>query len=118
MEEEGKNIRNENGLINYKEGKNIRNENGLINHKTLGRLFDFKVRDINDELVRKHFLVQDLGSLLKKLQRIRNNPEKDKIQLNLLNSGLRDLKEENEDMSEQEKETENPNEVKSCGNHS
>ena len=56
--------------------------------------------------------------MLKKLQRIRNNPEKDKIQLNLLNSGLRDLKEENEDMSEQEKETENLNEVKSCGNHS
>ena len=52
------------------------------------------------------------------MQRIRNNPEKDKIQLNLLSSGLRDLKEENEDMSEQEKETENPNEVKSCGNHS
>ena len=29
----------------------------------------------------------------------------------MINSGLRDLKEETEDMSEQEKETENPNEI-------
>ena len=34
-----------------------------------------------------------------------------KIQTNLINSGLRDLKKEVQDMSEQEKETKNPNEV-------
>ena len=38
-------------------------------------------------------------------------PKKNKIQVNLINSGLGDLKEEIEDMSEQEKETENPNEI-------
>ena len=62
-------------------------------------------------LVRKHFLVQDLGSLLEKLKRLRNNPEKNRIQVNLINSGLRDLKKEIPDMSEEEKETENPNEI-------
>ena len=34
-----------------------------------------------------------------------------KIQTNLINSGLRDLKKEVQDMSEQEKETKNPTEV-------
>ena len=38
-------------------------------------------------------------------------PKNNKIQVNLINSGLGDLKEEIEDMSEQEKETENPNEI-------
>ena len=70
-----------------------------------------KIRDINDELVRKHFLVQDLGDLLEKLWKSRNSPEKNKIQVNLINGALRDLKGEIEDMSEQEKETENPNEI-------
>ena len=75
------------------------------------RLIDLKERDISDELVRKHFLVQDLGELLEKLKKLKNNPEKNKIKVNLINSGLRDLKEEIEDMSEEEKETKNPNEI-------
>ena len=80
---------------------NIKNENGLIDYRKLSRLIDARTRDINDELVRKHFLVQDLGSLLEKLW----------MSKNLVNSGLRDLKEEIEDMSEEEKEIENPNEI-------
>ena len=51
------------------EEKSITNENGLINYKKLARLIDFKIRDLNDELVREYFLVQDLGSLLEKLQK-------------------------------------------------
>ena len=90
------------------EEKNIRNENGLIDYKKFERLIDFKKRDISDELVRNNFLVQDLGALLEKLKKLKNNPEK-KIQVNLINTGLRDLKEEIEDMSEEEKETKNPN---------
>ena len=75
------------------------------------RLINLKERDINDELVRKHFLVQDLGDLLKKMKKLKNNPDKNKIQASLINSGLRDLKEEVEEMSEQEKEIEKPNET-------
>ena len=75
------------------------------------RLIYSKEREISDELVRKHFLVQDLGDLLEKMKKLKNNPEKNKIKVNLINSGLRDLKEEIEDMNEEEKETKNPNEI-------
>ena len=37
-------------------------------------------RGIKDE-----FLVQDLGDLLGKLRRLRNNPERNKIQVGLIN---------------------------------
>ena len=42
-------------------------------------LICLKERDISDELVRKYFLVQDLGDLLKKLKKLKNNSEKNKI---------------------------------------
>ena len=45
------------------------------------------------------------------MKKSKNNEERNKIQVVTINSGLRDLKEEIEDMSEQEKETENPNEI-------
>ena len=44
-----------------------KNKDGLIDYKRLNILFDARTRDMNDELVKKHFLVQDLGSLLEKL---------------------------------------------------
>ena len=52
-----------------------------------------------------------MGALLEKLKKSKNNAKKNKIQTNLIDSGLRGLKEEIEDMNEQEKETENPNEI-------
>ena len=90
---------------------NIKNKNGLIDYRKLKWLIDARTRDINDELARKHFLVQDLGSLLEKMSK--NNSEKNKIQVGLINSGLRDLKEEIEDMGEQKKKKkiENPDKI-------
>ena len=92
---------------------NIKNKNGLIDYKRINRLIDAinQSRDKNDELVRKHCLVQNLGSLLEKLRMSKNNSERNKIQVGLINSGLRDLKKEIKDMSEEEKEIENPNEI-------
>ena len=75
------------------------------------RLIYLKEREISDELVKKYFLVQDLGELLKKLKKLKNNSDKNKIKVNLINSGLRDLKEEIKDMGEEEKETKKPNEM-------
>ena len=49
--------------------------------------------------------------MLKKLKKLKNNKEKNKVQVDLINSGLRDFKEETGNVSEQEKETENPNEL-------
>ena len=48
--------------------------------------------------------------MLKNLRRLKNT-EKNKIQVNLIRSGLRDLKEEIEDMDKDEKGTEKPNEI-------
>ena len=87
------------------------NENGFIDYKKLNRLIDTKTRNINDELVRKYFLVQDHGSLLEKLLRLRNNPERNKIQVDLINSGLKNLKKEIGDMSKEEIKIGNPNET-------
>ena len=74
-----------------KEEKNIKNENGLIDYKKLGRLIDLKERDISDELVRKYFLVQYLGALLENLKKLKNNPKRNKNHANVIKSGLRDL---------------------------
>ena len=45
------------------------------------------------------------------MKKSKNNPEENKTKVNLINGGLRDLKEEIEDMSEEEKEIENSNEI-------
>ena len=55
--------------------------------------------------------LRDLGSLLEKMKKSKNNTERNEIQVALIESGLRDLKKEIEDMGEQGKETENPNEI-------
>ena len=48
--------------------------------------------------------------MLKKLNRLKNT-EENKIQVCLVRSGLRDLKEEIKETGEDEKETEKPNEI-------
>ena len=76
------------------------------------RVTFFKERDINDELVRKQFkIVQDLRALLEKWEKSKENAEKNKTQLILTESGLREFKEEIEDRSKEEKEIEKPNEI-------
>ena len=74
-----------------KEVNIIKNKNGLIDYKRLKILFDARTRDMNDELVKKHFLVQDLGSLLEKLRMSKNNSERSEIQVGLINSGLKSI---------------------------
>ena len=53
--------------------KNIRNKNGLIDYNKFMRLTYLKQRDISDELVRKHFLVQELEDLFKRIKELQNN---------------------------------------------
>ena len=48
--------------------------------------------------------------MLKKLSRLKNT-EENKVQVCLVRSGLRDLKEEIKETGEDEKETEKPNEI-------
>ena len=61
--------------LDTKKKKKHQKRNGLTNYKFM-RLIDLKERVIDDELVRKHFLVQDLGELLEKLKRLKINPQK------------------------------------------
>ena len=75
----------------------------LINYKKLDRLNFLKERDINGELVRKRFLVQNLRSLLKNLEKAKDNTENNNIQVNLIIIGLNDLKNEIKEMSEDKK---------------
>ena len=94
-----------------KEEKNVRCKNGLIDYDKLMKLIYSKERNISDNLVRTHFFVQDLGDLLKKFKELKNNQEVNQIRVDFINNRLKDLKEEIENMSEEEKETKNPNEI-------
>ena len=46
------------------EANKIRNQNCLIDYKKRERLINIKEKGINDDLVKKYFLVQDLEALL------------------------------------------------------
>ena len=60
-------------------------KNGPIDFGRLNSLIGGKERDINDEFVKKHFLVHDLGHLLKNFKNSKTNPERNKIQVSLIN---------------------------------
>ena len=77
-----------------KEIKNIRNENGLIDYNEFMKLIKLKERKSSNELVRKYFLVQNLGDLLKNLKKFTNNPKEIEQLVNITKSGLSDFKNE------------------------
>ena len=58
--------------------KDIGNRNCHIDYEKFMDLIYSKERDIDDQLVEKHFLVQDLGDLFKNLKTSKDDPEKDK----------------------------------------
>ena len=60
-------------------------------------------RKINRELVKKYFFNNYLGNVLKIFEKSKNNLKRNNIQVNMINSGLKDLKEEITNMSEEEK---------------
>ena len=57
----------------------------------------------------KHILVQDLNALLEKLKKSKNNEEKNRVQVNLIKSRLRDFREER--YKQRRKKVESPNEI-------
>ena len=93
------------------EERSIRNENGLVDYEEFDRLIDIKKRDINDKLVKNHFQVNSLNDMQKELKGSKINLEKNRIQVSMIKSRLKDLEEEIEDMSEPEKEIEGPDEI-------
>ena len=75
------------------------------------RKIGFKERNINSELVKKHFFTHDLGDVLKKIKKSKNSSKRNKIQASMIINGLRDLKEEITNMTEEEKKIGKPNEI-------
>ena len=56
--------------------------------------------------LKKHFFTQDLECLLENLKELKNNSGKNKDLVNVIEKGLKDLKEEVKDMSKAEREIE------------
>ena len=69
-----------------------------------------KETDINKELFKKHFNFQRPSSMLKDIYEI-NDREKNNKLVSVINSGLKDLKEEIEEMSKEEREIEKPDKI-------
>ena len=55
-------------MFEDKDENDIGDENGLISYEMFERLI-FSRSDINNELVKKYFLVEDLEALLKKVKK-------------------------------------------------
>ena len=70
-----------------------------------------KERKINRERVKKYFYNDDLGNLLQNFKKSKNNLKRNNAQVNMMNSGLKDLKEVIKNMNEEEKKIEKPNEI-------
>ena len=104
-------FREEERIKKEEEERSIRNENGLIDYEEVDRLIDLKKKDITDKLVKKHFQVNSPNDMQKKLKGSKTNLEKNRIQVSMIKSRLKDLEEEIEDMSEPEKEIGGPDEI-------
>ena len=75
------------------------------------RKIGVKERKINREPVKKYLFNDDLRNLLKNFKKSKSNLKRNNIQVDLINSGLKGLKEQITNMSEEEKKIEKPNEI-------
>ena len=66
--------------------------------------------NINEELFTKHFKIQSPSEMLKSIYQT-NDKEKNNELVNVINSGLKDLKEEIKKMPKEEIENESPDEI-------
>ena len=73
------------------------------------RIIDEEI-DLNEELFKKYFNFQRPSDMLMYLNKT-NDKEKNNELVNVINSGLKDLKEEIKKMSEEEKEIEDPESI-------
>ena len=78
-----------------------------VDYKTLIKQITDEEKDINDEIFKKYFKVQRPSDMLVVLNK-ENDTEKKNQLVNLINSGLKDLKEEIKKMSKEEIEIEDP----------
>ena len=78
-----------------------------MNLKNIKKYIAEKETKINNELFKNYFPFQTPSALLKDLYKINDKEQNSKL-VNVINSGLKDLKEEIKKMPEGEKEIEDP----------
>ena len=83
--------------------KNIRNNNGFIDYGKLMRKIGVNEGKTNRELAKKYFFNDDLVNVLKNFKKSKKNLKRYNIQVDMTTSGSKDLKEEIINMSEEEK---------------
>ena len=104
-------LKSDDEFKNYARHKNIRNKNDFLDYNKLMELIKSKENEMNNELVSKYFFVPKLGNLLKQMKDLKNNPEKNRVLVNIIKSRIKDLKNEIEKMTEDEIKTEKPDEI-------
>ena len=82
-------------------------KNGLIDFQKLMWKIGFKERNINSELVKKHFFTYNLGYLLKNFKESKTNSKRNQIQVIMIKNRLRDLKQKITNASGEEKKSKN-----------
>ena len=85
--------------------KNIRDKNCLIDYGKFMRKIGVKERKINRGLVKKYIFNGDLGNVLKIFKKSKNKSKRKDIQVNMIHSRLKDFKNEIKNMSEEEKKS-------------
>ena len=81
-----------------------------VDYKTLNKHITDEKTDVNNEIFRKYFKVQRPSDMLVLLNRTDDTEKNNKL-VNLINSGLKDLKEEIKKMPKEEIENESPDEI-------
>ena len=81
-----------------------------VDYKTLIKQITDEEKDINDEIFKQYFKVQMPSDMLMFLSKNNNIEMKNQL-VNLINSGLKDLKEEIKKMSKEEIDTEKPDKI-------
>ena len=79
-------------------------------HKYIERMINREDAHINQEIFQKYFKIQK-PSLMYKVLRTINDKERNSNLVDILNSALKDLKEETKNMSKEDKEIEKPDEI-------
>ena len=82
----------------------------MIDANVFNKQINKKEKNINNELFKKHFNFQNPSVMLKSLSNI-NDIEKNNKLVDVIISGLKDLKKEIKEMSEEEKENEKPDKI-------
>ena len=99
--------------IRLKKNKNKKKKNKIKKAIDVNKFNESIIKEetkINKELFNKHFHYQTPSALLKDLYNT-NNKEKNSLLLSVINSRIKDLKEQINKMSEKERQIEKPDEM-------